>query len=493
MPDADGVLVPPPAFVLPRLDGVLPGVRADDSEPVTVRVTYFDTDDLRVVRSGGELECRSDDGYRAAVPNPVDGTLIERTSPAESPLPPDDVVELLSSRLRTAEPVPVARLRTLRRRVTLRGADGRRLGTVTADEVSVLDGRRVAGRFREVHIDTEPDAPADLRTAAVARLQTAGAGALEYRPQYVRVLGARALAPPDLAPIDGLADASPAGDVLRAAIFASAVRLVEHDPVVRIGDDPEGVHQARVATRRLRSDLRTFRSLLEPEWNDALRSELRWLGDELGAVRDADVLLERFTRHADSLTDEDREHALILLKRLVDTREEARSRVLAALRSRRYLDLLDRVVDAAHSPRLVYPDANEPAVTALPPLVAGPWQHLAHAVEGLGDTASDDQLHNVRIRAKRTRYAAEAVEPALGKPARRFAKAVARVQDVLGRHQDAVVAERWLRTTAEHAPASELFAAGQMAAMERADARATREEFPEAWNDASAKKLRDWF
>ncbi|MGH9027907.1 MAG: hypothetical protein ACRDWD_17625, partial [Acidimicrobiia bacterium] len=64
MPDADGVLVPPPAFALPRLDGVMPGVRADDSEPVTVRVAYFDTSDLRVVRSGAVLESRSEAGYR---------------------------------------------------------------------------------------------------------------------------------------------------------------------------------------------------------------------------------------------------------------------------------------------------------------------------------------------------------------------------------------------------------------------------------------------
>lgn len=493
MPDADGVLVPPPAFALPRLDGVVPGVRTDDSEPVTVRVTYFDTADLRVVRSGAVLEYSSDEGYRVRIPNPVSDDVIERSAEGDALLPPDEVVDLVRSRLRTAEPAPVARLRTLRRRVALRRFDGGPLGAVTADEVSVLDGRRVAGRFREVHVETVADAPAELLAAVVDRLRAAGAGPLDTTPQFVRVLGARALEPPDLAPVAGLNNASPAGDLVRAAIVTSAARLVDHDPIVRIGDDPEGVHQTRVATRRLRSDLRTFRGLLEPEWNQLLRNELRWLGGELGAVRDADVLLERFTQHADTLTDDDREHAFILLKRLVDSHEEARTRLLDALRSPRYLELLDRLVEAARAPRLVYPDANEPAATALPPLVAGPWQHLLHAVEELGDTPPDELLHNVRIRAKRTRYAAEAVEPALGKPARRFAKAVAGVQDVLGRHQDAVVAEQWLRTTAEHAPASELFAAGQLAAIERADARATRNEFPKAWKEASAKRLRDWF
>ncbi|MGH9027024.1 MAG: CHAD domain-containing protein, partial [Acidimicrobiia bacterium] len=407
--------------------------------------------------------------------------------------PPEAVLDLLRSRLRTAEAAPVARLRTLRRRVALRRFDGESLGAVIAEEISVLDGRRVAGRFREVDVETEPNAPAELRAAVIDRLRAAGAGPLDTTPQVVRVLGDRALEPPDLAPVDGLDESAAAGDLVRAAIVASSARLIGHDPVVRIGTDPEGVHQARVATRRLRSDLRTFRRLLEPEWNNALRTELCWIADELGELRDADVLVDRFTRHADTLTDDDRDHALALLKRLGDSREDARTRVLDALRSRRYLELLDRLVEATRAPRLLYPDAQEPAATAMPPLVAGPWQHLQNAVESLGDAAPDEKLHNVRIRAKRARYAAESVEPALGKPARRFAKAIAGVQEVLGRHQDAVVAERWLRTTAEHAPASELFAAGQLAAIERADARATRAEFPKAWKDANAKRLRDWF
>ena len=76
--------------------------------------------------------------------------------------------------------------------------------------------------------------------------------------------------------------------------------------MVRIGEDPEGVHQARVATRRLRSHLRTFRKLLEPEWAEPLRDELGWLGDELGGVRDADVLLDRLKSRIAALDDDDR-------------------------------------------------------------------------------------------------------------------------------------------------------------------------------------------
>src|SRR6202040_4295504 len=110
-------------------------------------------------------------------------------------------------------------------------------------------------------------------------------------PKVVRALGPRALAPADVVPAK-VGARSTAGDVVQAAVAASVARLLSHDPGVRIGEDPEDVHQARVATRRLRSDLRTIRPLLDPEWAAALREELGWIAGVLGAVRDTDVLLE---------------------------------------------------------------------------------------------------------------------------------------------------------------------------------------------------------
>ena len=88
---------------------------------------------------------------------------------------------------------------------------------------------------------------------------------------------------------------------LGAPDASGVIRLMRHDPVVRLDTDPEGVHHARVATRRLRSDLRTFRTVLDQEWTAALREELGWLGGELGAARDAGVLLERLTAHVGEL------------------------------------------------------------------------------------------------------------------------------------------------------------------------------------------------
>ncbi|HEX9343841.1 MAG TPA: CHAD domain-containing protein, partial [Actinomycetota bacterium] len=85
-------------------------------------------------------------------------------------------------------------------------------------------------------------------------------------------------------------------ELLRQDLANAARRLFDNEAGVRLGDDPEAVHQARVGIRRLRSTLRTFRSVLDREWSGALRAELAWIADLLGAVRDADVLLERL-RH----------------------------------------------------------------------------------------------------------------------------------------------------------------------------------------------------
>jgi CHAD domain-containing protein len=106
-------------------------------------------------------------------------------------------------------------------------------------------------------------------------------------------------------------------------------RLVAHDPRVRLGDDPEDVHQARVATRRLRSDLRTFHSLLDEEWTQSLRRDLKSIGGDLGGVRDTEVLLDRLRAHAERLPTADQATARKLIQRLLqrwDTAEPSGAR-----------------------------------------------------------------------------------------------------------------------------------------------------------------------
>jgi CHAD domain-containing protein len=284
---------------------------------------------------------------------------------------------------------------------------------------------------------------------------------------------------------------SSVGEVVRAAIASAVTRLLAHDIGARTGDHPEDVHQARVATRRLRSDLRTFRDFVEPEWNAQIRDELRWVAGRLGAVRDTDVLLERLTDQAAHLPEADRRPATALLRRLDADREKVRGELLTALASDRYADLVENLVVAARAPRLT-PEADVLARQVLPDVVRRPWKHLSAAVDALGESPEDALLHEVRIRAKRARYAAEAVSPVIGKPAQRFAVALTRVQSVLGDLQDATVAEAWLRTAAASSRGSQAVVAGELVGVQHAAMAEARRRWRDAWKAAAKKSLRSW-
>ena len=279
--------------------------------------------------------------------------------------------------------------------------------------------------------------------------------------------------------------------VVKGSLDANVTRLLQHDTLMRVRDEPEDVHQARVASRRLRTDLRTFRSVIDPGWRAGIRDDVRWLADHLGRVRDADVLLARLSRAAVSVTPDDREAAKELVATLRTERDAERKALLDVLEGTRYRVLVGRLADAAALPPLTE-DADARAVEALPPLVANAEKHLSDAITTLADEPSDSDLHEVRIRAKRARYAAEAAATVCGKPARKLARSLAELQDVLGRLQDSVVAEQWLRHAAAGGPPAWALVAGQLVARERiaqADARAGWQPIAKR---VTSKKLRAW-
>jgi CHAD domain-containing protein len=484
----------PPGYRLPPLHDVVEGVSALARPDVVLQATYYDTPDLRLTRAGASLRYRSDDGWTVKLPTEGQHEDVlhreELHVDGASGSPPGIALELVRPFARSMPISVVSRLRTLRRRVDLFDAAGEKLAEVDDDEVSVLDGRRVGARFREIEVELVDERASDLQRDVVERLRAAGAGDADPVPKVVRALGPRALEPPDVAHVE-LGAAASAGELVRSAITNAVRRLVAHDAGVRLGDDAEAVHQARVATRRLRSDLRTFRDFLEPEWNASLRDELKWLGGELGTVRDGDVLVERLHGHAAQLPDE--QHLVVervIAKRAAE-RDDAHNELLESYRSSRYVELLDRLVQATREPALTEA-ASAPARDVVADVVLGPWKHLRNAVDALGDDPPDEALHDVRKRAKRCRYAAEAVVPVAGKAAREFAKRVADVQEVLGEHQDAVVARAWLGKAAADLSAHEAYAAGMLAGVELAAANASRDEFPSAWKAAAKKSLRSW-
>jgi CHAD domain-containing protein len=154
-------------------------------------------------------------------------------------------------------------------------------------------------------------------------------------PKLIRALGARASRPAEVVVPD--LGAHPARDRLaRHAIAGSVVQLLQQDAVVRLGNDEEGVHRFRVATRRLRSDLGTFDDFVAADQAEWLREELRWLGTEVGRVRDNHVLAGNLQHAVDALPVDDVARAHRLLQRLRRQARNARESMLAALRSERY-------------------------------------------------------------------------------------------------------------------------------------------------------------
>ena len=486
-----------PAFHLPDLAGVIEGVAVGPSETVRMETVYYDTPDLRLARWGVSLRHRAGEGWTLKLAEPPSkpgnqSAVLERdelTFQGGAKRPPEAALEVVRAYVRKAELVPVARLSTVRRRVRLVDASGTRVAEVVDDEVSVRDGRRVAARFREIEVEVPGEDSVDgIITALVTRLRGAGAGAPDPTPKHIRALGPRAIEPPEVAQAPLLPDA-PAKDVIQNVLAESVAALLHNDPLVRTGRDPEAVHQARVATRKMRSNLRTFGPLLDPGWTEPLRSELGWLAMGLGAVRDREVLLERLRGSASSLPASDQKSAASLLHLLENEIDGLRKKLIADLDSQRYIDLLETLVAAAHAPATL-PEADQPARAVLPTMATTPWRRLRSAVRQLPEAPTDPELHRIRILAKRARYAAEAVAPVAGPGAAAFAKAAAKLQTVLGEHQDSVTAQAWLRDA--KVTGRRAFVAGELIALERIAANAARAKWRKAWDALDRKRLRDW-
>jgi CHAD domain-containing protein len=491
-----------PAFHLPDLSGVLDGVSVTAPEAMRLETVYYDTPDLRLARWGVSMRYRAGEGWTLKLAAPLakapaagaaaPGGLLERTEitfQGSAKRPPPEAIAVVRAYVRNAELVPVARLSTIRRRVRLVDPAGARLADVVDDEVSVRDGRRVAARFREIEVEVTGSNGNDAIVAPlVLRLRGAGAGAPDPTPKHLRALGPRAMEPPEVAPQPVSPD-SPAKDVIRSVLADAVAALLHNDPLVRTSSDPEAVHQARVATRKLRSHLRTFGPLLEPEWSDPLRSELAWLGMALGSVRDREVLLERLRERAKSLPPADLRSATSLLHLLEVEIDVLRTKLLAEMDTPRYIDLLDRLVAAAQAPATL-PDADQAASAVLPLLATGPWRRLRSAVRQLPERPTDPELHRIRILAKRARYAAEAVAPVVGAGAEAFARAAAKLQTVLGEHQDSVTAQAWLRGAG--VSGRRAFVAGELIAMEHLVAEEMRKRWVKVWEALDRKRLRQW-
>jgi CHAD domain-containing protein len=347
--------------------------------------------------------------------------------------------------------------------------DGCDLAEVALDTVSVMDNGRVQTTFSEIEVELLEGSTNVLDRVGKA-LRRRGARRSDGRPKLFRALGFIPAPPPK-------PGAGASGLLHVAAMLARQYReILAHDPGVRLGSDPEDLHRMRVAVRRARAILRSARPILDRAASEPLRAELKWLGSSLGSVRDLDVLLQRLREQVDALPADDRFAAERLAQVLADEHELARAQLVEALESDRYLTLLDRLAEMAREP------AASGRQKPLASLAARRFERLRAGIAGLPKEPSDAELHRIRIQVKRARYAAELAEATVGRRAARFIARAKCLQDVIGEHQDAVVAARRIQEALASTRGSRVaFAAGRLVEREEERRHETRAAFPKAW------------
>jgi CHAD domain-containing protein len=400
-----------------------------------LKATYYDAPDYRLTRAWQVLRRRvggSDEGWHLKLPGRTRDERIEVHAPLASARVPATLRERVAATLAAAPVVPVAVLRTRRSERQLCGPDGTVLAVTCTDHV-----RATVGEHRQEWWEAEVElagGPPELLDRIEAVLAAAG-----IRPAETGSKIARALA-------RAIREAEVPDQSARAAVLAYLGEqigvLQDREAAVR-DDTPDAVHRSRVATRRLRSTLRTYAPLFARGSVSALRGELRWHAEELGAPRDAEVLRERLLGAAAGLASPGRDLVAHRIAEALDTAHgEAHVRLVASMATERYEQLQLALEQLLVAPPLAR-QASEPASVVLPPLFADAVRRVrrlaAHAQARPGDLT---RWHEVRKAAKAARYGAEVLVPVLGARAEAVRADWEAVTEALGAVQDAVVAQQ---------------------------------------------------
>jgi CHAD domain-containing protein len=266
---------------------------------------------------------------------------------------------------------------------------------------------------------------------------------------------------PAVAPDLGLTDIDAslsAGAVAFAILRQHFATMLAHEPGVRLGEDPQDLHDMRVATRRLRAALKLYADAL-PSRAERFERDLRWVAGALGKVRDLDVNLERLawevSRNGGGLQE--------VVAVLEERRVEARRHMLEVLDSNRYERLVSNFSGTLRRGRS--PGPAGPILKAAPDLVRRRYRKVRKAADALTEDSPPEDFHDLRKKGKRLRYALEPLQKIYGKPSEKMVKLLKRLQDDLGDHQDLVVAAGLMEElgAAGALPPQAVFSMGSMA------------------------------
>jgi CHAD domain-containing protein len=495
-----------------RSAAVDPGTPVAQGEPEKQRLEtiYFDTADLHLATAGLTLRRRrngDDAGWHLEIP--------AGTGPrSEVRLPlgratrtvPEALRNMVWAHSRGAPLRPVAETTTDRTVHRLVDATGQALVELADDRVSARrlrpadgsgDAAGAATSWREIGVELGGGG-IELLDAVDSRLRTRGLlEAAGSSQQLAPVLNGHERGWPARRKAAKLTAESAAGDVILAHVREQVEQVRSQDLPVRL-DAPDAVHKMRVATRRLRSALVTFKPLFAGDVVRPLRGELKWLAGELGAARDAEVMRDRVRSAVEA------ENTLLRLgpvaevagAELGDAYRDAHDRVIAELDGDRYRRLLTSLDELVDSPPFTGRAAARAGKT-LPRLVARSYARVRRLVEDASARPAgaerEEVLHDARKAAKAARYAGESVSRVFGADATAFAQAMEAVQEALGEHQDSVLTRERLRDLALHTSSTTTaFLYGRLHALEEARAEQSQQHFDDAWKAAGRKSLHRW-
>lgn len=470
---------------------------------------YYDTKDWILYRAGYTLRIRQRGKSAKATMKTVSAAtegIRERREISES-LENGEISTLRKSEGKVGERLRVLsgnreleqlfEVRTHRRAFELRfedtdesaedSAEGTVVGEVALDETEIPLGRgEEPARLRRVEIEVAPEAVTrDLRHF-VEELRSARGLTSTRISKYEAGLYATGLMPDDQSELGSThVDASMStGEVAYAVLRRQFAALQEHEPGVRLGEDPEEVHDMRVASRRLRAAIKLFHEAL-PERALWLEGEVRWLSEALGEVRDLDVEIDELGAWAAS-EQGDTDASENLIEALEEQRVHARERMLEALDSARY----ERLIASFGAMLRRGPagsgekgsKADTPITRAAPELLSRRYSKFRKAAGRIAEDAPVEAYHDLRKKGKSLRYALEFHREIYGSPVKSLIRPLKSLQDDLGRHQDAVVAADQLRglgAAGDRGLSSEtIFAIGAYAERYRREAAELRTEIP---------------
>ena len=436
----------------PELAGAIEGVVSESSDIHFLSAVYFDTEDLRLTRNKITLRRRTggkDAGWHLKLPK--QGThrmeLQADLGPdAATDVPPPDLLGPVRSLVRDLPLAPIAQVDNERHETVLHDADGTAIAEFCDDHVTAWSllphGERTSWREWEVEVGSAyTDDAQQILEAATSAIVDKGAVAADSPSKLATALGDSIANAPTPPTVKKLKKGSPAAAVLQA-LAANRDRLVAMDPAVR-RDDWDSVHQMRVATRELRSDMRTFDGIITNENYTHLGGELKHLAGVLGAARDAEVVGERLAALAPLV---DAPTHTRITGSMSDAYRTAHSDAVAFLDSPRYFALLADLDNLLASPTVTSGKGGAARKILLQHLGSAYELLLNRHTKAIAEWSDTDlpleqrerNIHDVRKAVKRLRYSAEAAGQATGLNTKKLYLACKNLQTVLGDFQDHV-------------------------------------------------------